>query len=147
MSKKVEKWLKPEGLKQIEEWAKQGISKHGIALMMGVHRTTLWEWCKEHESLRIAVEIGREYLIQDLQLALYNAALGEVATEATVIETEVFLDGREAVRKRNTTTRKEKPDTTALIFLLKNLSRYHPVSNPDGWLSDPATQFSRELTM
>ena len=91
------------------------------------------------------METGREYLLQDVQSAFYDVVLGKSVAEATVIETAVDDDGEEKVVKRTTTTRKAPPNVNALIFLSKNMNRYHPVTNPEGWLSEPAATVQKEI--
>ena len=110
---KYEYWLTPEGLLQLEGWARDGLTDEQIAGNMGIRRETLYAWCKKYSNISNTLKKGKEVVDIQVENALLKRALGYSYKE---IKEEKTVDG-----KRVTVTTKEVVrDTTAQIFWLKN---------------------------
>lgn len=116
---KAAKWLKPERLKQIEQWAISGVTLEDIAHNMGICRTTLYSWSKKYPEINEALERGE---VADIIAVskLYQRAIGMTLKETT---TETDADGNE---RKKETIKEIPPDVTALIYWTKNRM-------PDKW--------------
>lgn len=116
---KYQKWIKKDGLLKIEGWARNGLSNAQIAKNIGVKPETFCKWKDQFPDLREAVERGQKPLEVELENALIKKALGYV--EETPEEVEEITDkGGVVVRHKKKIKRVYPPDTSALIFLLKN---------------------------
>lgn len=117
---KYHEWLTKDGLLRIEAWASDGLTNEDIASNMGIARQTLNTWCNKYSDINDALKKGRTPVVRKLENALIERALG-IEYE----ETEVTIDEVKGVKKQKVKKVKKyiAPDTTALIFLLKN---YHP---------------------
>jgi transcriptional regulator with XRE-family HTH domain len=107
---KYDQWLTEEGLLLIEGWARDGLTDEQIAHNMGISRSTLAEWKKKHSDISDALKKGKEVIDRQVENALLKKALGYRYDEV------VYEDGKEVRR----ITKEVQPDTTALIFWLKN---------------------------
>lgn len=107
---KYQEWLEPEGLLQIEGWARDGLTDEQICHNMGITVATLWAWRKKYPDLSNALKKGKQVIDIQVENALLKRALGYEYTE-------YMIDGdgnKKAVKKQMT------PDVTAQIFWLKN---------------------------
>ena len=107
---KAEEWLTEEGLLLIEGWARDGLTNEQIAENIGITAKTLYEWQNKYSEFREALKRGKEVVDRMVKNALLKAALG-YEYEEEVIDNK----GR-----KHTVRKYEKPNTTALIFWLKN---------------------------
>ena len=107
---KAEEWLTEEGLLLIEGWARDGLTNEQIAGNIGITAKTLYEWQNKYSKFREALKRGKEVVDRMVENALLKAALG-YEYEEEVIDNK----GR-----KHTVKKYEKPNTTALIFWLKN---------------------------
>lgn len=114
MAGKYWEWLEPENLEKVANWAANGCTNDEIARNMGVGRTTFYSWLKAHPDVSDAVKRGRALAREAVENALFKRAVGYVTVEVTEA---VDGDGRTV---RRTVTRELPPDTTAIIFYLKN---------------------------
>lgn len=57
---KYEKWLKPEGLKQIEQWASKGLTDEELAGKMKIAIATFYNWKADFIEFSEAVQQGKE---------------------------------------------------------------------------------------
>ena len=106
----AEEWLTEEGLLLIEGWARDGLTNEQIAENIGITAKTLYEWQNKYSEFREALKRGKEVVDRMVENALLKAALG-YEYEEEVIDNK----GR-----KHTVRKYEKPNTTALIFWLKN---------------------------
>lgn len=98
---------------EIEAWARDGLTLDQIANNLGIHRDTLNEYKKAYSDLADALKRGKEVVDIEVENALFKAATGYYYEEETVTNSG-----------RKVTVRKyEKPNTTAMIFWLKNRKR------------------------
>lgn len=115
---KYQEWLTKEGLLSIESWASDGLSNEQIASNMGIGITTLKAWRKKYPSIESALKKGRAPVVRELENALIKKAMG-FEYEETVVESWVDDNGK--TRKKATKhTKYIPPDSSALMFLLKN---------------------------
>ena len=117
---KYQRWLTPEGLLQIQGWARDGFTDEEIARKMGVTRKTLYEWMNKYGDICDAIKRNKEVADREVEQALFRKATGYKIKEVT----------RE--RRINPLTREPElvvikeiekdvaPDTAAQVFWLKN---------------------------
>lgn len=113
---KFEQWRTEEGLTLLEGWARDGLTDEDIAHNIGITAKTLYEWKKRYGEICEALKSGKEVIDRKVENALLKSALGYNYQE------EVVTNQGEVVPIR----KYEKPNTTALIFWLKN-------RNPKAW--------------
>ena len=100
--------------------ARRGLTDDKIAHDLRISRKTLSEWKKRYIAVGDALKEGKVIADSQVEKALYRRACGYSYTERKVIR---FPDGS----NRSEITEKEvAPDTTAMIFWLKNRA-------PDTW--------------
>jgi transcriptional regulator with XRE-family HTH domain len=111
---KYKKWLEPENLTLLEDWARNGLTDEQIAQKIGIARSTLSEWKNEYPDISDALKKGKETVDAKVENALLKRALGYEYTE-------VRIKKEKGVEVEKTEITKEVvPDTTAQIFWLKN---------------------------
>lgn len=125
---KYQDWLTEEGLLLIEGWARDGLTYEQIAKNMGINRETLNRWKKLYPNISNALKKGRQVVIRELENALIKRAKGYEYEEIVHEQNENGLFVRKA-------TKQMAPDTTALIFALKNM-------DPEHWRDKRETQLS-----
>lgn len=143
---KYRDWLTPDGLKRLEQWAREGLTDDQIAQKIGVSRGRFYEWLKKYDDIRDAIKKGKAPVDIDVENALLKRALGyeyeEVTTETEEYPTgKVDEDGRMIMRertRRKTVTKMVLPDVTAQIYWLNN-------RRPDRWRNKPAPDSSDTL--
>jgi transposase len=109
---KYESEVKPR-LLEIEAWARDGLTLDQIAHNLGIALSTLCEYKNQYTELAEALKRGKEVVDIEVENALFKAATGYYYEEETVTNSG-----------RKVTVRKyEKPNTTAMIFWLKNRKR------------------------
>ena len=106
-------------LKQIPEWYKT-MSVRQIAAKLGVSKTTLYKYAKEHPELAAALEGGKTELVDDLKNSIKKRALGYTWTEVTQ-EKALDEDGELVVVKEKSVTKHVPADLGSAHLLLKNL--------------------------
>ena len=115
---KYQDYLTEDGLLRIESWASDGLTNEQIAKNIGVSRQTLDNWCKKHVDILDAIKKGRAPVVRELENALIRKAQGFEYEEVT---TEMWVDDNGEKRQKVSKHKKySAPDTSALIFLLKN---------------------------
>lgn len=127
---KYTKWLQPDKLRQITDWALAGMTNERVAAMMGISRQTLSEWCNRFEEIRVALDRGKEVADYKIENSLFDRAMGCHVTEAEVVE---HPNGSTTKRTRQ---RYIPGDVTAMIFWLKN-------RKPEDWRDKKDVDLSR----
>lgn len=115
---KYAKWLEPENLTLIQGWRRDGLSDEQVAKNMGVNRSTLHKWIKDHKPISDAYKKGTEVSSYEVENALYKSARGYDVTETEQVET-TNPDGTTIVTKR-ARRRHIPPSVGAICFILKN---------------------------
>ncbi len=104
----------------IEGWARDGLTNEQIAENLGIGKTTFYKMIKEHSELFEHLKKGKEVIDYEVENALLKRALGykyEEKTYESIYNKELDMH-TEKLTKR--VTKQVAPDTTALIFWLKN---------------------------
>lgn len=117
---KYEHWLKPEGLAQLEMWARQGLTSADIAKNIGIARQTFEKWKADYADIGDSIKKGNVCADQVIENALYRRAQGydAIEQEKRLLPDPVTGDLVLMVVKER--VRHIPPDTTAQIFWLKN---------------------------
>ncbi|MGQ0452704.1 hypothetical protein ACT4UM_07090 [Bacillus sp. SS-TM] len=103
---------------------------------MGVTRVTLHNWRKKHPIIDQYVRRGKEVIDREVENALLKRATGYTYEEVTV-EREKNGDDFESVETKRV-KRQVPPDSTAIIFWLKN-------RKPDAWRDRREIDHSGEM--
>jgi len=115
---KFEKWLTDEGVSLLRGWARDGLTDAEIAHNCGVNRDTLQQWRKRFSVISDALKEAKQVVDIRVVDALYRKAIG--FTHEEVIED--FNDAG-VLTGRRVLTKQHPPDTTAIIYWLKNRMR------------------------
>ncbi|MGN1157745.1 MAG: hypothetical protein ACI4TK_16325 [Agathobacter sp.] len=123
---KYEYWKTPEGLLMLEGWARDGLTDEQISENMGISRSTLGEWKKNHPDISDTLKKGKEVADRQVENALFERAIGGVhEVKKTFKVKEIYYDdhGRKCEKEKLVVGTDEvyvPGDTTAQIFWLKN---------------------------
>ena len=107
-------------LKQIPAWYKT-MSVRQIAAKLGVSKTTLYKYAKEHPELSAALEDSKVKLVDDLRNSIKKRALGYSYTEVTQEKALSENTGELVVVKEKRVTKHVPADLGSAHLLLKNL--------------------------
>lgn len=121
---KYRRWLEPDGLLLLEGWARDGLTDEQLAEKMGITPATLYDWKNKYPEISEALKKGKEVVDIQVENSLLKRALGYEYTEERIEISE--KDGKKVIQ----TVKQVVPDTTAIIFWLKN-------RRPGKWRSDP----------
>ncbi len=118
---KYEYWISPDGLLLIKGWARDGLSDKEIADKMHATSSTFYEWKKKFPEFSEALKKGRE----PVDVILEDTAFERATQWRTVKEvTRALQFNRESGKKElvviKEVEKKVPPDSTLLIFLMKN---------------------------
>lgn len=140
-----ERWLAPDMLERITNWAAKGCTMEELAHDMGVSPSTLYKWRGRYEEIARAIDAGRMLGVEAVENSLFRQAVGEVYEEATVTEKDI-VDGKERVHVRKVRTKKA-PSVSAQIFYLKNRAGYrdNPPEAPQADAGVPEDPLSAAL--
>ena len=128
-------WLTPDGLLKIEGWARDGLTDEQIANSMGLNKATLYRWKEKYCDICNARKRGKEVVDRQVENALLKRALGYTYEEIT------YEGGVETKR----VVKEVVPDTTALIFWLKNRKREAWADRQNIELSQPIDDSIKEM--
>ena len=128
---KRQKWKEwaenPDNLTVLAAWARAGKTDEQIAKLIGISRSTLSEWKKNHESIREALSTGKEFANRMVENSLYKKALGfsVPVKKGFKVGRVIFVeDGKRKEEKEELETIEEthyvEPDTRAIMFFLTN---------------------------
>jgi hypothetical protein len=122
-------WVSEDHLSQVERWKRHGLSNEQIAKNIGISEQTFYNWKDKHVEFFEAIKKGREVIVCELENALIKRAKGYE------IEEVVFLPERGGGVTEKHNVKHIPPDTTALIFALKNMAH-------ENWRDRKETEFS-----
>ncbi|MDL0112086.1 helix-turn-helix domain-containing protein [Mammaliicoccus sciuri] len=113
-------WITHEGLSKIEGWARDGLIDEQIDYNIGCSVKTLYNWKKAHVPILQALKRGKEVVDREVESSLHKRAMGYEIVENT--KERVFNDktGKYELVVTKEVTKHVAPDTTAIIFWLKN---------------------------
>lgn len=129
---KYQRWLEPEGLALLEDWARNGLTDEQIAHNIGINPDTLYVWKSKYPEISESLKKGKEVVDAQVENALLRRALGYEYTEKRVEVSE--KNGKKIVQ----TVKHIPGDTTAQIFWLRNRRR-------DRWRNDPEQQEAPDI--
>lgn len=117
---KADYWLTKDGLTLLEGWARDGLTDEQIAHNMNINTSTLYNYKKQYLEISEALKKGKEIVDYEVENSLLKKALGYTKTlkKQKVTNLGDIVDYKEEVYI--------SPDTTAMIFWLKN-------RKPDKW--------------
>lgn len=125
---KYEEWLKDDKLTLLQGWARNGLTNEQIAKNIGISTVTLYDWQNKYPSFSNALKKGKEVIDIEVENALLKRAMGYTYEEKTY----------ESGQLTKVVTKQVAPDTTALIFWLKN-------RKPDMWRDKQEVQSNVEV--
>lgn len=119
-------WISAEGLKRVEDYAREGLTDKQIAQKIGVSHNTFYKWCAMYGEFSDSLKRGKVKPDDEVEQALFKSAQGFSYDEITY---ERQYDKKTGEYKMVETKRVKKtvpPSNTAQIFWLKN-------RRPDLW--------------
>lgn len=132
---KYEEWLEKDNLILLNAWARDGLTDEQISKNIGINPKTLYQWKKKYDPISNALKRGKEIVDYEVENTLLKKALGGFVVEEQTIEE---LNARGEMTTRKVKSKKYlPPDTTALIFWLKN-------RKPDIWMDRKAKEVSQD---
>lgn len=125
---KWQEWAENENnLAVLTAWARAGFNDEEISKHIGISRSTLSDWKKKHESIKIALSTGKEFADRMVENSLYKMTQGfnvKVTKAFKVRKTEYDETGKKKSEKEELEYAEEiqyiEPDVKAIIFWLKN---------------------------
>ncbi|MFC6324030.1 helix-turn-helix domain-containing protein [Companilactobacillus baiquanensis] len=72
----IDKWTTPEGLLEIEGWARDGLTDEQIAHNIGIVPSTLYEWKKKKSEISESLKKGKSVVDREVENALFKRAIG-----------------------------------------------------------------------
>ena len=124
-----EEWLKEDKLKLLEAWARDGLTNEQIAHNIGIRSKTLYEWINKFSVIGDALKRGKEVVDIEVENSLLKRALGYTYDETT---REISKETGQLVVTK-VVTKQVVPDTTAIIYWLKN-------RKPKQWRDKPTQE-------
>lgn len=124
-----EEWLEKDKLTLIQAWARDGLTNEQIAHNIGIAPKTLYEWINKFSEISNALKKGKEVVDIEVENALLKRALGYTYEETT---REISKETGQLVVTK-VVTKQVVPDTTAMIYWLKN-------RNPKNWRDKPTQE-------
>lgn len=121
----------------VKSLAKRGLTVKEIASELGIAKSTLCKWVKEHEELSDALNCGRDIADSIVEDTLYKQAVGGYKIRETRTITEIDENGQPQPTHIETCEKEIGPNTTACIFWLKN-------RKPNEWRDKPVADLDAE---
>lgn len=104
----------------VEGWAREGLTDEQIANNLGINVATLYRYKNQHSEFCESLKKGKEVVDFEVENALLKRALGYNYTEKTYETSYNETLGEYVKTLTKEVTKQVAPDTTALIFWLKN---------------------------
>ena len=113
-------WLEADNLILLEGWARDGLTDEQIAHNIGITTTTLYDWKKKYPQFTEAIKSGKEVVDRIVENALLKSAMGYKFDE--VVKERIYNPetGESEIVEVKRTTKDVAPNSTSLIFWLKN---------------------------
>ena len=77
----IDKWTTPEGLIQLEGWARDGLTDEQIAHNIGISTSTLYNWKNKKLEIVESLKKGKSVVDREIENALFKRAKGFTVTE------------------------------------------------------------------
>lgn len=120
--------FKPEFVAQAQKLAALGATDREVADFFEVNEATLHRWKHEHEPFRESLKVGKEPADDRVEHSLYRRAVGYE-------HDDTHFSSYEGVVTATPYVKHVPPDTTAMIFWLKN-------RRPEFWRDVKAQELS-----
>lgn len=131
------KWAQvKDRLTLVEKWGRDGLDESQIAKNLGISKSTLNLYKKQHPNFLNAIKRGKEPFIAEVENALAKRALGFEYDEN---KTYIKHEGGKTTRYTEQTTKYYPPDVAACNIILKNKDKANWSDNPQ------KTDMDREL--
>lgn len=128
-------WITEEGLTRIESWARDGLTNRQIAKNIGCNEDTLYTWIKKHSEISESLKRGRAPVDFEIENLLLKKARGfEYEEVENIIDISPTGEKSQRIKK---TKKYYPPDTTAIIYWLKN-------RKPEEWRRKSASEKEKE---
>lgn len=135
---------------EIKKWLKRGATDKEIIKLLGVGKSTFYEYLEKYPELSEFLKENRIDSVENIKCAIYNSAVGfdyeETETTTMAIEYPDYVKDlmeengvnvtaveTPKLTKVKTTKKHALPNTTAGLILLKHWDK------ENGWTSDPQT--------
>ena len=117
-----------EKFSDIEKWLKKGLYEYQICKKIGIGKTAWEKYKNEHPELKELLKKGKEIQINEISRSLYKTAKGYsfYVDEAVKLKDEKGNERVEVIRLKKF----QKAETAAIIFYLKNRSKFEWCDNP-----------------
>lgn len=129
-------WIEPDGLLQIEGWAREGLVEKQICQNIGISERTFSTWKERFPAITSALKKGKAPVDFKVENALLKSALGHKETIRKPIKVKIEkqqVGKGKIVEERIEYVEEEiyiPPQVTAQIFWLKN-------RKPERWKDKP----------
>lgn len=113
-------WLEADNLILLEGWARDGLTDEQIAHNIGINVSTLYAWKVKYKDFSEALKRGKEVVDILVENALLKSAMGYRFDE--VVQERIYNPetGESEIVEVKRTTKDVAPNSTSLIFWLKN---------------------------
>lgn len=113
-------WLEADNLILLEGWARDGLTDEQIAHNIGINVSTLYAWKVKYNEFSEALKRGKEVIDILVENALLKSAMGYKFDE--VVKERIYNPetGESEIVEVKRTTKDVAPNSTSLIFWLKN---------------------------
>lgn len=119
---KADEWLTEDALLLIKGWARDGLSNKQIAEdKIGIGEKTFYQWCERYPQFKQTIKEGRQPVTEKIVEAFYDRCTQYKEVVETTEEIVVDGEGRVISKRIRKNHKIIPPDTTAIIFALKNL--------------------------
>lgn len=117
---KYKQWLEPNNLIKLEGWARNGLTDEQMASNIGISKSTFYAWKDKYKEFSDAVKRGKEVIDIMVENALLKSAMGYKYDE--VVKERIYNPdtGESEIVEVKRTTKDVAPNSTSLIFWLKN---------------------------
>ncbi len=134
---KYQEWLENDSLLLIKSWARDGLTDEEIARNIGISTSTFYEWCKRFTEFSETIKKARKPVAVEVEDTFFEKKLQGYIVKETTKEVTIAPNGAKTQHIKEA-ERYIPPDTTAMIFFLKNRM-------PDKYRDKPNTDSNKEV--
>lgn len=117
----IDDYLTDDGLLLLEGWARDGIPDKVIAKnKIGISESTFSQWKLREPVISSALKKGRAPVAEEIESTMYDMCRVQIYKD-TVEEITTDANGKVISKHKRITTREVAPNSTLIIFALKNL--------------------------
>ena len=90
---KYQEWMTEQGIALLKGWARDGLSDAQLAINMGIHVSTLYEWKNKYTEINEALRTGKEVADRMVENALFQSCFDRKITVRKAFKVkEVYYD-------------------------------------------------------